>query len=201
MVHILENQRMAFEITKWNSKRMRSLGTSSFGGFPGGSDSKESASNAGDPGLIPGSGRSPGEGNGFPLQYSCLENSMDGGAWQAAVHEITKRQIWLWLTFTFHFHLKRTVVYLAVIVCRSVFWKQKQINVRWVAISNAGEETYKGITEMHNFMSFGVWIPVTKFHDLLTYSQKPSFQSWLWWKPTQNDFPMETVVYFLGKRD
>ena len=47
------------------------------GGLPGGSDSKESACNAGDPGLIPGSRRSPGEGNGNPLQYSCLENSMD----------------------------------------------------------------------------------------------------------------------------
>ena len=52
-----------------------------FGGFPGGSDGKASARNAGDPGSIPGLGRSPGEGNGNPLQYSCLENSMDGGAW------------------------------------------------------------------------------------------------------------------------
>ena len=49
--------------------------------FPGGSDGKASAYNAGDQGLIPGSGRSPGEGIGNPLQYSCLENSMDGGAW------------------------------------------------------------------------------------------------------------------------
>ena len=47
--------------------------------FPGDSHSKESAYNAGDPGSIPGFGRSPGEGNGNPLQYSCLENSMDGG--------------------------------------------------------------------------------------------------------------------------
>ena len=50
-------------------------------GFPGGSDGKESAYNAGDLGSIPGSGRSPGEGNGNPLQYSSLENPMDGGAW------------------------------------------------------------------------------------------------------------------------
>ena len=49
--------------------------------FPGGSDGKVSAYNAGDPSSIPGSGRSPGEGNGNPLQYSCLENPMDGGAW------------------------------------------------------------------------------------------------------------------------
>ena len=59
-------------------------------GFPGGSDGKESAFNAGDPGLIPRSGRSPAEGNGNPLQYSCLENSMDRGNWQPTVHGITK---------------------------------------------------------------------------------------------------------------
>ena len=51
-----------------------------FMGFPGGSDGKASACNAGDPGSIPGSGRSPAEGNGNPLQHSCLENPMDGGA-------------------------------------------------------------------------------------------------------------------------
>ena len=55
-------------------------------GFPGGSDGKESACNVGDPCSIPGLGRSPGEGNGYPLQYSCLENFVDRGAWQAAVH-------------------------------------------------------------------------------------------------------------------
>ena len=57
-------------------------------GFPGGSEGKESACNVGDLGSIPGSGRSPGEGNGNPLQYCCLENSMDRGAWWAAVHEV-----------------------------------------------------------------------------------------------------------------
>ena len=50
-------------------------------GFPGGSDSKASACNARDPGFVPGLGRSPGEGNVNQLQYSCLENPMDGGAW------------------------------------------------------------------------------------------------------------------------
>ena len=57
-------------------------------GFPGGSDGKESACNTGNPGLITGSGRSPGEGDGNPLQYSCLENHMDKGAWSAAVHGV-----------------------------------------------------------------------------------------------------------------
>ena len=59
-------------------------------GFPGGSEVKASASNTGDMGLIPGLGRSPGEGNGNPLQYSCLENPTDGGAWWATVHGVAK---------------------------------------------------------------------------------------------------------------
>ena len=72
-------------------------------GFPGGSDGKVSARNAGDLGLIPGSARSLGEGNGSPLQYSCLENLMDGGTWQATVHGVTKSQTWLSeFTFTFY---------------------------------------------------------------------------------------------------
>ena len=57
------------------------LFTRDYMGFPGGSDGKASACNVGDLGLIPGLGRSPGRGNGNLLQYSCLENSMDGGAW------------------------------------------------------------------------------------------------------------------------
>ena len=61
-------------------------------GFPGGSDGKESACSVGDPDSIPGLGRSPGEGNGYPLQYSYLENSMDRGAWWATVHRVTKSQ-------------------------------------------------------------------------------------------------------------
>ena len=61
-------------------------------GFPGGSDGKEYACSAGDLGSIPGSGRSPGEGNGNPLQYSCLENSIDRGAQQATVHGVAKSQ-------------------------------------------------------------------------------------------------------------
>jgi len=59
-------------------------------GFPGGSEDKASACNAGDTGLIPGLGRSPGEGNGNPLQYSCLENPTERGAWRAIVHGVTK---------------------------------------------------------------------------------------------------------------
>ena len=57
---------------------------------PGGSDGKEFACNVRDPGSIPGSGRPPGGGNDNPLQYSCLENPMDRGAWQASVHGVVK---------------------------------------------------------------------------------------------------------------
>ena len=71
-----------------------------FSSFLCGSDSKESACNAGDMSSIPGLGRSPGEGNGNPFQYSCLENPMDGGAWWAPVHGITKSQTQL---SDFHF--------------------------------------------------------------------------------------------------
>ena len=60
------------------------------GGLLGGSDGKEFACNAGDLGSMPGSGRSPGEGNGNPLQYSCLGNPMDKGAWRATVHLLEK---------------------------------------------------------------------------------------------------------------
>ena len=57
-----------------------------------GLDGKESACSVGDPGSIPGSGRSPGEGNGYPFQYPCLENFMDRGAWWVTVHAVTKSQ-------------------------------------------------------------------------------------------------------------
>ena len=62
-------------------------------GFPGGSDGKEPAYNAGYSNSIPGSGKSPGEGHGNPLQYSCLENLKDGGAWWAIVHGVTESWI------------------------------------------------------------------------------------------------------------
>ena len=69
---------------------------------PCGSDGKESACNARDPGSLPGLGRSPGEGNGYPLQYSCLENPMDIGAWWATLHGFTKNRT--------HFHFSNQCV-------------------------------------------------------------------------------------------
>jgi len=76
------------EFSKSNSLDFDAVGC--FGVFSGGSASKESACDTGDWGSIPESGRSPGGGNGNPLQYSCLENPMDRGAWWAVVHRIAK---------------------------------------------------------------------------------------------------------------
>ena len=69
-------------------------------GFPRDSDAKESACNVGDPGSVPGSGRSSGEGNGYPLQYSCMENPVDRGAWWATVHGVTESDMTKQLTHT-----------------------------------------------------------------------------------------------------
>ena len=95
-------QRVRYDWSDLACMHARQLLTASLG-FPGGSDSKDSACSAGDPGSIPGSGRSPGEGNGYPLLYSCLENSKDRGAWWAVVHGVVKS--WIWLT---HPHFQRS---------------------------------------------------------------------------------------------
>ena len=92
---------IALEKKQENSRK---TSTSALLGFPGGSEVKASACNARDLGSIPGSGRFPGKGNGNPLQYSCLENPMDRGAWRATVHGVAKS--WTRLsdfTFTFTF--------------------------------------------------------------------------------------------------
>ena len=98
---------------------------SMYSSFPGGSDGKESACSVGDPGLIPGSGRSPGKENGNPLQYFCLENPMNRGVWQATVHGVAKRRtqpsdftfffrdgsILLRKVFFFFFNFKKSILY------------------------------------------------------------------------------------------
>ena len=83
-------------------------------GLHGGSDGKASACNAGDPGSIPGWGRSPQEGNGNPLQYSCLKNSMDRGTWWATVHGVIKSRTRLsdfTLTLTMPFYKSNLGIY------------------------------------------------------------------------------------------
>ena len=92
MLQSMGSQRVAHD---WVTELNGTCFTGASLGFPGGSDGKESACNVGDPHLIPGSGRSPGKGNSYPFQYSCLENSMDREASWATVHGIAK--IWTWL--------------------------------------------------------------------------------------------------------
>ena len=92
-------------------------------GFPGVSDDKESACGVGDQDSIPGLGRSPKEGNGNSLQYSCLENPMGGGAWQATVHAVTKSQTGL-SDFTFTLLIYRNPLHILVIVF--IFYMQFQ---------------------------------------------------------------------------
>ena len=87
-------------------------------GFPGGSKVKASACDAGDPGSVSGSGRSLGEGNGSPLQYSCLENPMDRGAWRATIHRVAKSQTRL-SNFTYtHTHTHTFILIPALFHCR-----------------------------------------------------------------------------------
>ena len=88
-VYKKEKQKIIFHF-KWVVFFLKITYTIKLLGFPGSSVSKESACNAGDLGLIPGWGRSSGEENGNPLQYSCLENSVDRGAWQATAHRVTQ---------------------------------------------------------------------------------------------------------------
>ena len=78
----------------WRDARIK-LGSPERSGLPWWLSGKESACDAGDLGSIPGSGRSPGEGNGHPLQYSCLRHPMDRGAWRATVHGVAKSQTWV----------------------------------------------------------------------------------------------------------
>ena len=107
--------------------------------FPGGSDDKESACTVKDSGLIPGTGRSPGEGNGNPLQYSCLENPMDRGAWWAAVHGVAKS--WTRLSdWRFHFLLWQHEE------CKCRAW----INSYWVSWCWLGRGYGSGITSFRS---------------------------------------------------
>ena len=91
-----------------------------FTGFPGGSDGKESACNAGDLGSISRSGIFPGEGNSNPLQDSCLGNPMDRGAWQTTIHGVTRRQTQL---SNWHFHFLS--MYFRIIFSSSIFKKSQ----------------------------------------------------------------------------
>ena len=90
----------------YTASRLTYMVLQSSGGFPGGSDGKESTCNAGDPGSIPGPRRSPGEGNGNPLQYSFLGNPMARGAWQATIQGVTNS----WTQLSTHTHTQAFIV-------------------------------------------------------------------------------------------
>ena len=107
-----------------------------------GSDSEASASNAGDLGSVPGVGRSPGEGNGNPFQYSCLKNPMEGGAWEATVHEVSKS--WTWLS-NFPFFLSlcllsrtayfRSSAHFLIVFSFYFHWAAQAVFIFWRLIS------------------------------------------------------------------
>ena len=102
-------------------------------GFPGGSEVKASACNAEDLGSVPGSGRYPGEGNSNPLQYSCLENPMDRGAWWATVHGVAKSRTRLSdLTLTFCFQLISQFLRFIHVACSLFFLLLKSILFIWI---------------------------------------------------------------------
>ena len=109
------------------------------GAFLGGSDGKEFTCNAGDPGSIPGSGRCPGGGQDNPLQYSCLENPMDGGAWKAAVRGVAKSRIRLSdFTFTFHFHaLEKEMATHSSSLAWRISWTEKPNRLQFMGSQRA----------------------------------------------------------------
>ena len=102
-----------------------------FYSFPDGSDGKESACNVVVLGLIPGLGKSPGEGNGTSLQYSYLENPMITGAWQATVHGLTKSQTWL-----SHFYFWLLSRYQRNNLLFSHHWPQSKSSWKWAPASS-----------------------------------------------------------------
>ena len=118
-------------------------------GFPGGSEVKASACNVGDLGSIPRSGRSPGEGNGNPLQYSCLENPMDGGAWWATAYKVAKSRTWL-SDFTFSSLLPLSVIEI-IFVCQ---WKRWCLRGRIKFL--AGEQVVQIFWERKNIVYFSL---------------------------------------------
>ena len=100
--------------------------------FPGGSDGKTSAYSVGDPGSIPGSGRFPREGNGNPLQYSCLENPMDVRSWWATLHGVAKSRKQLSeFTFTFTFKITRDTLEIKVVQQPSKHPIKKRSYTKW----------------------------------------------------------------------
>ena len=132
-------------------------------GFPSGSDGKEFACNAGELSSIPGSGVSPGEGNGNPLQYFCLGNPIDRGAWWTLVHGVTKS--WTQLS---NKHLSSEIIQLSLrnsLYVPNLFWHQRPVSWKtifpWIGDRGQGMVSgrFKGITFIVHFISIIASVP------------------------------------------
>ena len=160
------------------------------GGFPGGSDSKESACSAGDSGSIPGWGRSSGEGNGFPTSVFLLENSMDRGAWWATVHKIAKSQTRLRDSHT-HTHT-HTHAHARTHACTG--WDGPPQAPMWATSTYAGESwtqrvsKYEVVRSSYCFLEALLWF---KYVASTSEACKPVSQqaSWMSWLPQPNLAP------------
>ena len=115
---------------------------------PYSTDGKKSACSTGDPGSIPGSGRSSREGNGKLLQYSCLENPMDRGAWQATVHEVAESETTEQLTLLYSISNEKKKCEKSSLFIRKLYWmiwkvKQKRWNILKMLLIRCGHDNYK----------------------------------------------------------
>ena len=134
---------------------------------PTGSGSKESACNELNLVSIPGLERSPGEGNGYPLQYSCLKNSMDRGAFLATVHRVAKRWIWLSDTSYIIYIYTHTHIYIVLSICLSPFLQIQCLP--WILIPEALSRSLPHHTQLH---VLGGFQSISQAHCLIS-SRKP----------------------------
>jgi len=148
--------------------------------FPGGSDGKEFACNTGDPGSIPGSGISPGEGKGNPLQYSCLENSTDRGAWWAMVHGVTQSQTWL----SMHVHICLQMRYIK-------YWS---FSISHISLSMMPQRSMYVVSNSKSSLYFEAehYFNVFTYHTLFTKSSTDGQLGCFYILVTVNNAPMNT---------
>ena len=151
-----------------------------FMGFPGGSDGEEFACNAGDPGSIPGSRWSPGGGHGNPLQYYCLENSMDRGAWRAIVYWVPKSQT----LNDYHFHFSCLLSYLIQQLHRQIVLLSP-LN-RWESKSSKSFSEFPKATQSGNGRS-KIWTRICEPLEFLSLTVRiiklQEGRSWGWREP------------------